>query len=192
MSVINRIILFFYALAFGAVSLLTLVLFARFIPDAQIWNEFLYLCSRWETVLVATVIFICSLYLVIQSLSTHSKDVSANEAAIIQGKMGDVRISLAALKNMADKIARSIQGVRDVKVKLKMTKAQTKDKTLLPNFKLRLIVGEDHNIVAISDELKIMLNAYLEKYIGIEQAIINIEVESISNNSTANNKKRVV
>ncbi len=192
MSVINRIILFFYALAFGAVSLLTLVLFARFIPDAQIWNEFLYLCSRWETVLVATVIFICSLYLVIQSLSTHSKDVSANEAAIIQGKMGDVRISLAALKNMADKIARSIQGVRDVKVKLKMTKAQTKDKTLLPNFKLRLIVGEDHNIVAISDELKMMLNAYLEKYIGIEQAIINIEVESISNNSTANNKKRVV
>ena len=192
MSVINRIILFFYALAFGAVSLLTLVLFARFIPDTQIWNEFLYLCSRWETVLVATVIFICSLYLVIQSLSTHSKDVSANEAAIIQGKMGDVRISLAALKNMADKIARSIQGVRDVKVKLKMTKAQTKDKTLLPNFKLRLIVGEDHNIVAISDELKMMLNAYLEKYIGIEQAIINIEVESISNNSTANNKKRVV
>ena len=192
MSVINRIILFFYALAFGAVSLLTLVLFARFIPDAQIWNEFLYLCSRWETVLVATVIFICSLYWVIQSLSTHSKDVSANEAAIIQGKMGDVRISLAALKNMADKIARSIQGVRDVKVKLKMTKAQTKDKTLLPNFKLRLIVGEDHNIVAISDELKMMLNAYLEKYIGIEQAIINIEVESISNNSTANNKKRVV
>ncbi len=192
MSVINRIILFFYALAFGAVSLLTLVLFARFIPDAQIWNEFLYLCSRWETVLVATVIFICSLYLVIQSLSTHSKDVSANEAAIIQGKMGDVRISLIALKNMADKIARSIQGVRDVKVKLKMTKAQTKDKTLLPNFKLRLIVGEDHNIVAISDELKMMLNAYLAKYIGIEQAIINIEVESISNNSTANNKKRVV
>ena len=168
------------------------VLFARFIPDAQIWNEFLYLCSRWETVLVATVIFICSLYLVIQSLSTHSKDVSANEAAIIQGKMGDVRISLIALKNMADKIARSIQGVRDVKVKLKMTKAQTKDKTLLPNFKLRLIVGEDHNIVAISDELKMMLNAYLAKYIGIEQAIINIEVESISNNSTANNKKRVV
>lgn len=192
MSVINRIILFFYALAFGAVSLLTLVLFARFIPDAQIWNEFLYLCNRWETVLVATVIFICSLYLVIQSLSTHSKDVSANEAAIIQGKMGDVRISLVALKNMADKIARSIQGVRDVKVKLKMTKAQTKDKTLLPNFKLRLIVGEDHNIVAISDELKMMLNAYLAKYIGIEQAIINIEVESISNNSTANNKKRVV
>ena len=73
-----------------------------------------------------------------------------------------------------------------------MTKAQTKDKTLLPNFKLRLIVGEDHNIVAISDELKMMLNAYLAKYIGIEQAIINIEVESISNNSTANNKKRVV
>ena len=186
MSVINRIILFFYALAFGAVSILTMVLFARFIPDSQIWNEFLYLCSRMETVVVAVVIFICSLYLLIQSLSTHSNDVSTNEAVIVQGKMGEVNISL-----MADKIARSITGVRDVKVRLKMTKAPTKDKTLIPNFKLKLIVGEESNIVLISDEIKQQLDIYLNKYIGIEKAKIDINVESISNNST-NNKKRVV
>ena len=191
MSVINRIILFFYALAFGAVSILTMVLFARFIPDAQIWNEFLYLCSRMETVVVAVVIFICSLYLLIQSLSTHSNDVSTNEAVIVQGKMGEVNISLTALKDMADKIARSITGVRDVKVRLKMTKAPTKDKTLIPNFKLILIVGEESNIVSISDEIKQQLDIYLNKYIGIEKAKIDINVESISNNST-NNKKRVV
>lgn len=188
MSVINRIILFFYALAFGAISILTMVLFARFIPDAQIWNEFLYLCSRMETVVVAVVIFICSLYLLIQSLSTHSNDVSA---VIVQGKMGEVNISLTALKDMADKIARSITGVRDVKVRLKMTKAPTKDKTLIPNFKLKLIVGEESNIVSISDEIKQQLDIYLNKYIGIEKAKIDINVESISNNST-NNKKRVV
>lgn len=191
MSVINRIILFFYALAFGAVSILTMVLFARFIPDAQIWNEFLYLCSRMETVVVAVVIFICSLYLLIQSLSTHSNDVSTNEAVIVQGKMGEVNISLTALKDMADKIARSITGVRDVKVRLKMTKTPTKDKTLIPNFKLKLIVGEESNIVLISDEIKQQLDIYLNKYIGIEKAKIDINVESISNNST-NNKKRVV
>ena len=182
MSVINRIILFFYALAFGAVSILTMVLFARFIPDAQIWNE---------TVVVAVVIFICSLYLLIQSLSTHSNDVSTNEAVIVQGKMGEVNISLTALKDMADKIARSITGVRDVKVRLKMTKAPTKDKTLIPNFKLKLIVGEECNIVSISDEIKQQLDIYLNKYIGIEKAKIDINVESISNNSP-NNKKRVV
>lgn len=191
MSVINRIILFFYALAFGAISILTMVLFARFIPDAQIWNEFLYLCSRMETVVVAVVIFICSLYLLIQSLSTHSNDVSTNEAVIVQGKMGEVNISLTALKDMADKIARSITGVRDVKVRLKMTKAPIKDKTLIPNFKLKLIVGEESNIVSISDEIKQQLDIYLNKYIGIEKAKIDINVESISNNST-NNKKRVV
>ena len=191
MSVINRIILFFYALAFGAISILTMVLFARFIPDAQIWNEFLYLCSRMETVVVAVVIFICSLYLLIQSLSTHSNDVSTNEAVIVQGKMGEVNISLTALKDMADKIARSITGVRDVKVRLKMTKAPTKDKTLIPNFTLKLIVGEESNIVSISDEIKQQLDIYLNKYIGIEKAKIDINVESISNNST-NNKKRVV
>lgn len=191
MSVINRIILFFYALAFGAVSLLIMVLFARFIPDAQIWNEFLYLCSRIETVVVAVVIFICSLYLLIQSLSTHSNDVSTNEAVVVQGKIGEIHVSLVALKNMADKIARSITGVRDVKVKLRMTKALTKDKTLIPNFKIRLIIGEEANIKNIGDELKQQLATYLNQFVGVEQAKIDIEVDSISNNTT-NNKKRVV
>lgn len=191
MSVINRIILFFYALAFGAVSLLTIVLYARFIPDAQIWNEFLYLCSRIETVLVAVVIFICSLYLLIQSLSTHNNNVSINEAVIVQGKMGEVHVSLVALKNMADKIARSITGVRDAKVRLRMTKAPTKDKTLIPNFKIKLIVGEEVNVVNIGDNLKQQLITYLNQFVGVEQAKIDIDIESISNNIT-NNKKRVI
>lgn len=191
MSVINRIILFFYALAFGAVSLLAIVLYARFIPDAQIWNEFLYLCSRIETVLVAVVIFICSLYLLIQSLSTHSNNVSTNEAVIVEGKMGEVHVSLAALKNMADKIAHSITGVRDVKVRLRMTKAPTKDKTLIPNFKIKLIVGEEVNVINIGDNLKQQLVTYLNQFVGVEQAKIDIDIESISNNIT-NNKKRVV
>ena len=59
------------------------------------------------------------------------------------------------------------------------------------NFKLKLIVGEESNIVLISDEIKQQLDIYLNKYIGIEKAKIDINVESISNNST-NNKKRVV
>lgn len=189
MGFLCRIILFFYALAFGAVSLLTMVLYARFIPDGEIWNEFLYLCSRWETVVVAGVIFICSLYLLIQSLSTHSKSVAVNEAVIVQGTMGEVNISLTALKNMADKIARSVNGVRDVKVRLKMTKSQ--EKILIPNFKLKLIVGEEGNIVSISDEIKKQLVSYLKEYISIEQAQIDIDVDSISNNTT-NSKKRVV
>lgn len=192
MSVINRIILFFYALAFGAVSLITLGLFARIFPDAQIWNEFLYLCSRWETAACAAFVFILSLYLLLVSLSaSNNNDVSANEAMIVQGKMGDVRISLAALKNMADRIARSASGVRDVKVKLKMTKASAKDKTLIPCFKLRLVVLEEKNIVSISDEIKQQIKAYLNNYIGIDKMDIQIDIQSISN-TPVDKKKRVV
>ena len=184
MNVINRIILFFYALAFGAVSLLV-------IADAQVWNEFLYLCSRWETLAVAIVVLICSLYLWLQSISSHSNDVTANEAVIVQGKMGQVRISLVALKNMADKIAVSTAGVRDVKVRIKMTKAATKDKTLIPSFKLRLVVSETYNIVTISDDIRYRLNDYLSKYIGIENTKIEIDVKSISDDPSEG-KRHVV
>jgi hypothetical protein len=47
------------------------------------------------------------------------------------------------------------------------------------------------NFELISYEIKQQLYIYLNKYIGIEKAKIDINVESISNNST-NNKKRVV
>lgn len=191
MSVINRIILFFYALAFGAVSLLVMALYARIFSDAQVWNEFSYLCSRWETIAVAVVVLLCSLYLWLQSISSHNNDVSANEAVIVQGKMGQVRISLMALKNMADKIARSTAGVRDVKVRLKMTKAAAKDKTLIPSFKLRLIVSATYNVVTISDDIKYHINDYLSKFIGIENANIEIDVNRISDDPSEG-KRRVV
>lgn len=191
MNVINRIILFFYALAFGAVSLLVIALYTRIFSDAQVWNEFLYLCSRWETLAVAIVVLICSLYLWLQSISSHSNEVTANEAVIVQGKMGQVRISLMALKNMADKIAVSTAGVRDVKVRIKMTKAATKDKTLIPSFKLRLVVSETYNIVTISDDIRYRLNDYLSKYIGIENTKIEIDVKSISDNPSEG-KRHVV
>lgn len=191
MSVINRIILFFYALAFGAVSIVAIALYSRIFSDAQVWNEFLYLCSRWETVAVSIVVLICSLYLWLQSISSHNNDVSANEAVIVQGKMGQVRISLVALKNMADKIARSTAGVRDVKVRIKMTKAATKDKALIPNFKLRLVVSETYNIITISDDIKYQMNDYLSKFVGIENPQIEIDVKSISDNH-AEGKRRVV
>lgn len=190
MSVLCRIILFFYALAFGAVSVGVGALFTRLIPDNVVWNEFLYLCSRWETVGVAAIVFLCSLYLVVESLISHSKDVSAHEAMIVQGKMGEVQISLVALKNMADKIARSTAGVRDVKVRLKMTKTATKDKTLMPYFKLNLIVGEETNIVSTSDEIKYQIMNHLKNYVGMDKAKIDVNINSISNSPA--NKKRVV
>ena len=195
MNVINRIILFFYSLAFGAVSLLVMALYARVLPDAQIWNEFLYLCSRWETLAGAALVLLLSLYLLLGCFSSSSKEVSANEAVIVRGKMGDIRISVAALKNMADRIARSTNGVRDAKIRFRLVKNKDakgdKNKALQPAFKLRLVIGENCDIVAISDDIKYQLTHQLNDYIGIENAKIEIAVDSISDRPAAR-KRRVV
>lgn len=109
---------------------------------------------------------------------------------IVEGKMGEVQISLVALKNMADKIARSTAGVRDVKVQLKMTKTPTHDKTLMPYFKIKLVVGEETNIISTSDEIKYQIMNHLKNYIGIDKAKIDININSMSNSPA--NKRRVV
>ncbi len=192
MNVIDRIILFFYSLAFGAVSLLVIALYARVFPDVQVWNEFLYLCSRYETPAIAVLVLILSLRLLIASFSSSSSSVSANEAVIVQGKMGDIKISVAALKNMADRIARSTNGVRDVKIRFRMVKEKAdKGRALVPSFKLRLVIGENCDIVSISDSIKYQLKHQLNDYIGIDNAKIEIAVGSISDRPAAR-KRRVV
>lgn len=195
MNVINRIILFFYALAFGAVSLLVMALYARVFSDAQVWNEFLYLCSRWETAAAAAAVLIVSLYMLLACFSPGSGESSASEAVIVQGKMGDIRISTAALKNMADRIARSTNGVRDVKIRFALTRNRDdkagKGRAMMPVFRLRLVIGENCDIVSISDSIKYQLTHQLNDYIGIEKAKIEIAVGSISDRPAAK-KRRVV
>lgn len=192
MSILCHIILFFYSLLGIGLSIVAAGLYLRVLPDERIWNEFLYLGSRWETLAVIGVYLLFSLYLLLKSLSGKKREVSgsAGETLIVQGKLGEVQVSLEALKDMASKIALSIVGVRDVKVKIKLIKSSNSN-TFVPRFDLRLAIGENDNVADISDRLKHGINDYIEKYIGVAESTINITVTTISQ-TPINGKKRVV
>lgn len=190
MGILCRFVLFFYSLAFAGVSLIVMLLFSRILPDSQVWNEFLYLCSRWETLIVAIIVFLLSIYLFIRSISFTRNTVNVSETFIVQGSKGDVTIAISALKDVVDKISRSVAGVRDANVKIQMVKYDKNDKILLPKVNIILTVSEDVNVVFVTDQVKEKLSTYLKDNIGINDAQIDIRVKSISNNT--NGKNRVI
>ena len=59
MGFINRVLLFFYTLFFGIVSLGVILLVFNVIPERVLLNEYQYAVHQWQTGAIAGVVYIC-------------------------------------------------------------------------------------------------------------------------------------
>ena len=109
----------------------------------------------------------------------------------IHGAMGDVRIAIEAIKNLVDKTTRSVHGVRDVKerVTAEVSKSSPVADPVV-HIKLRVILGQENNAAAVSDEIQKKIREQLTNFVGLRDVDIEITVENIANTATA--KQRVV
>jgi len=193
MGIINRFLLFLYTISFALLSLGLIVVCLQIVPTQYIWNEFFYLSGRWETGAVAFVVFLWSIHLLSLSFVSTKKSSYDKEAIIVHGSMGDVRVSVAAIRNMVDKVTRMVSGVRDVKVQVTAERSKTKER--LPEgtsvqIKLRIIIGQESNVAKISDAIQDTVQSHLQEFIGLKNFSVNISVADISN--AAIEKQRVV
>ncbi len=191
MGIINRVLLFFYTIGIALLSLGAALFCLQVVPAAYVWNEFLYLSGRWETGAVALVMFLVSIQLFGLTFSSGKKTRYDKEAVVIHGAMGDVRIAIEAIKNLVDKTARSVHGVRDVKerVTAEVSKSSPAADPVV-HIKLRVILGQENNAAAVSDEIQKKIREQLTNFVGLRDVDIEITVENIANTATA--KQRVV
>jgi uncharacterized alkaline shock family protein YloU len=193
MGIINRLLLFLYTISFALLSLGLIVVCLQIVPAQYIWNDFLYLSGRWETGAVAFVVFLWSIHLLSMSFVSAKKVSYDKEAILVHGSMGDVRVSIAAIRNMVDKVTRRVSGVRDVKVQVTAERSKTKED--LPEeasvrIKIRIVIGQESNVSKISDAIQDTVQSHLQEFIGLKNFSVNISVADISN--AAIEKQRVV
>ncbi len=193
MGIINRLLLFLYTISFALLSLGLIVVCLQIVPAQYIWNDFLYLSGRWETGAVAFVVFLWSIHLLSMSFVSVKKVSYDKEAILVHGSMGDVRVSIAAIRNMVDKVTRRVSGVRDVKVQVTAERSKTKED--LPEeasvrIKIRIVIGQESNVSKISDAIQDTVQSHLQEFIGLKNFSVNISVADISN--AAIEKQRVV
>ena len=179
MGFFNRCLLFVYTLFFGLVSAGVAALCLHLVPDRVLLNEYEYCMSQWQTGAVAGVLLLVSLHLLLCCFDrSKSREVHAKELLVLQGKTGQVNVSLSAIRNMAEAMAANVRGVRQAKVSTVVE--HRKDQGDFLKLSLKLEIGQERNIQELSDDVRHALSAYLVQTAGIHDVDIDISVQTIA------------
>ena len=115
MSIIDRIILSIYTILLTVLSLLSILLSVKILPQ-QYWQQGLSLIyGRWEAALIGGIFFLVSIRLLLAGLRSRR----GPNKIVHQTEMGVVEISIGAVEDLIAKTARHTRGVRDAKVNIK-------------------------------------------------------------------------
>lgn len=145
--------------------------------------------EQWQTGVVAGALFLVSVHLLFCSFASgKAKEVHAKELLVVQGATGQVNISLSAIREMAERMATNVHGVREAKIKSVVERR--KDEGDFLKLDVRIVVGPERNIAAISDDIRSHIGKYIAESIGIQGFEVAVSVQSIA--SGVNVKKRRV
>ncbi|BBB92915.1 MAG TPA: alkaline shock response membrane anchor protein AmaP [Methylomusa anaerophila] len=171
MGIIDRVILSIYTFLLTFLSLGVILLSLRLISLDLVWTTLAYIYGHWETALVGAVFFLVSIRLLLSGLRSQ-KD---KDAIIHHNDMGDIHISLDAVENLVEKVARHIRGVRGVKVQVKVAGQQE------IKVHMKVAVSPESNVPTVTSDIQTRVHEYVKNTVGVELADIRIVVETISN-----------
>ena len=138
---------------------------------------------------VAGVFLLVSIHLLLCSLSgSRSKEINAKELLVVQGATGQVNVSLAAIRDMAERLSASVHGVRMAKAKALVERR--KDEGDFLKLDIRLEIGQERGIAAISDDVRTQVGRYVTQAAGIDNVELAVSVQGIAS-GVAVKKRRI-
>lgn len=171
MGILDRIILSLYTLLLTFLSLGVILISLRLISLEWVQTSISYLYGHWEAGLTATVFLLVSVRLLLAGLRVRSE---AKNTIVHHTDMGDIHITLDAVRNLVEKVARHTRGVRGVKVFVVHNEQGLK-------VTLRTVISPESNVPSVSSEVQRRAHEYIKNTVGVELADIQVLVENISN-----------
>lgn len=192
MGIINRLFIFVYALTVGI--LLAMVATAAFgvVPENEWLSEVRYWFARHEFYTVLGVLSLFSLYFILYALLVTRPDreetqMAEDEFVLIQDPKGEVKVSVEAIKKLAEKEAELVHSVRTATAEV--TKVKKAEAPFRLELELVILVGTE--VAAVSAEVTQQVNRQFKQTFGLENLPITIKVNEITN-APVENQKRVV
>ncbi|MGI6663564.1 MAG: alkaline shock response membrane anchor protein AmaP [Bacillota bacterium] len=171
MGILDRVVLSLYALALTVISFLTLLLTFGWERPA-VWTRNIMMSSSGRTTVgvVSSLIFLAGLRFIYYAFKRVP-----DQAVIHDSDMGEVRISLVAVKSLVSRVVSKIPGVRDVKTRVYLSKGKTGVWVAL-DVKAAL----DANLPDLSDKIQKTTASYVRDIVGVAVESVKVTVSDIS------------
>ncbi len=170
MGIIDRIILSIYTFLLTFLSVAVILLSLRLIPLELAGTSLAYIYGQWEAALVGAVFFLVSIRLLLAGIRSRK----AKDAIVHHNDMGDVHISLDAVENLVEKVARHIRGVRGIKVNVALAREGI-------SVHMKAVVSPESHVPTVAAEIQNRVHEYIKNTVGVELADVQVRVDNISN-----------
>ena len=117
------------------------------------------------------------------------KEHTSGEFVVVAGVSGDVRVSLAAVRELLEKLVRDVRGVRDAHVQVMAAKDVKAAHPLRVG--LSLAIGQEANVSGVSEAAAARVRQQLADSLGFQDVPVAVDIAAISNVATEK-KRRVV
>lgn len=170
MSIIDRIILSIYTILLMLLSLISIMLSVKFLPQ-DYWQQGLSLIyGRWEATVIGGVFLLVSIRLLLAGVRSRR----GPRKIVHQTEMGVVEISIGAVEDLIAKTALHTKGVRNAKVHIRQLADEVK-------VDMRIVVGPEYNIPKVAGDIQQRTQEYLKNTVGVTMSEVRILVNDISN-----------
>lgn len=168
----DRLLLFIFSLVIGAFSIFMLLLMFGLLPfDPGLWLEQARETS-WmfiTTIIVLAVMILLSIRFIFLSVKS---DANRPPSVDQRTDIGDIRISLETLRNLALKSVSRVKGAQEFKVKVQLSSAGLE-------IIVRIFVDGERSITAITEEVQQAVKEYIEDITGIPVASVSVFVANL-------------
>lgn len=173
MRALDRLFLFLFSLAFIVVALFALLLGLGFFNKIAFYDftDILFYNSdiKLAITIVSIAIILLGINFLIKSLQTKQTPTFSNK----QSEIGEIRISMDTLENLASKVTKSIKGVNEEKVKIRL------DENNKVTVIVKIYVDGETSIPTISENIQLKVSETIQQIAGIDVENVHIIVANV-------------
>ncbi|GAW94166.1 alkaline shock response membrane anchor protein AmaP [Calderihabitans maritimus] len=170
MKILDKFLAVLFSLTLTVVALIIIAIVAGWRqPLFYVNMAFGQTSLRWLVAAFAGVVFLIGLWLLLVTL----RRPPVLQAVARSTALGEVRITLLALQSMVKKAAGKVNGVKEIKPRLKFTPEGVA-------VFLQVMIVPEIDIPETAAELQEKVRDYLERYAGIRVVEIRVLVENLA------------
>lgn len=171
-SIFDRVMLSLYTLAVAAITLLVFAAYIHFPPSFGPAELGAFL-TRWEAIPVAAFFFIFSVRFL---LSGIRRERPSRSSITHRGELGDVRIAISAVRNLAQRTAQNVRGVQSAKVRVQLLETGLE-------VAIEISAAQDSNIPALTSVLQETVKKNIESSTGVNVLAVKVLIVEMAPSS---------